>query len=75
MYTATVWWPRVDPDMFRAELGCMQRLACVSIAGSVRMALMAALEVLLSHTPPPTWCHRLRPGPQFQAQRYKSVVW
>jgi hypothetical protein len=35
----------------RAELGCLHRLACISITGSVRMAPKAALEVLFGLLP------------------------
>jgi hypothetical protein len=47
MYVAIVWWPRVGLATVRAELGHLQRLACVSITGSVRTAPAATLEVLL----------------------------
>jgi hypothetical protein len=46
MYVGTVWWMRVGLAMVRAELGCLQRLACVSLS-LVRTAPVTALEVLL----------------------------
>jgi hypothetical protein len=50
-YVAIVWWPRVGLAMVGAELGHMQRLAHVSITGSVRTAPTAAVGILLC---PPT---------------------
>jgi hypothetical protein len=44
---ACMWWPRVGLATVRAELGHLQRLACVSITGVVSMTLMAAPRVLL----------------------------
>jgi hypothetical protein len=73
-----IWWQRVYLDTVKDEFGCMQSLDCVSVARSRRMVPMAALEVPLSHTTPlptsPTWQHRLRPGTELQAHRYRSVV-
>jgi hypothetical protein len=51
MYVAIVWWLRVGLAVVKAELGRLQRLVCVSITGTVRMAPTAALEVLLGFPP------------------------
>jgi hypothetical protein len=47
MYAATVWWQRAGVAMVRADLGHLQRLACVNNTGSVSTAPTDALEVLL----------------------------
>jgi hypothetical protein len=48
---AVVCCLRVGLATVRADLDCLQRLACVSITGSVDTALMAALEILLGLCP------------------------
>jgi hypothetical protein len=46
-YGATVRWPRVRLKTSKAELGKLQRLACLGITGAMRTAPTAALEILL----------------------------
>jgi hypothetical protein len=46
MYAAIVWWPRFGLAKVRAELGCLQRLACLSINEFIRTTPTAALVVV-----------------------------
>jgi hypothetical protein len=50
-YSITVWWPRVKLKASKAELGNLQRLACLSITGATRTTPTAALETLLGLPP------------------------
>jgi hypothetical protein len=46
MYAVIEWWPRVGLLKVRAECGRLQRMACLSITGSVKTTPTAALKVL-----------------------------
>lgn len=46
-YAATVWWPRVKLRTSRAELGKLQRMACLGITGALKTAPIAIIEVIL----------------------------
>ncbi|XP_050298762.1 uncharacterized protein LOC126737762 isoform X1 [Anthonomus grandis grandis] len=50
-YGAIVWWPCTEKAKIRAQLDRIQRLACLSITGSMRTAPTTALETLLSLPP------------------------
>ncbi|XP_050298239.1 uncharacterized protein LOC126737392 isoform X2 [Anthonomus grandis grandis] len=50
-YGAIVWWSRTEKAKIRAQLDRVQRLACLSITGSMRTAATRALETLLSLPP------------------------
>jgi hypothetical protein len=50
-YAATVWWPRIKYGTSRAELGKLQRMACLGITGAMRTAPTAAIEALLGLSP------------------------
>jgi hypothetical protein len=52
-YAATIWWPRVKFKTSQAELGKLQKMACLGITGAMRTAPTAAMEVLLG--PPPAF--------------------
>jgi len=41
-----VWWPRVELGTARTMLERIQRLACLAIAGPVRITPTAAMEIL-----------------------------
>jgi hypothetical protein len=42
-HAATVWWPRVKLKASQAELGKLQRMACLGIARAMRTAQTAAM--------------------------------
>jgi hypothetical protein len=44
-YVATVWWPRVKLKTRQAELGKLQRMACLGIIGALRTTPTTATEV------------------------------
>jgi uncharacterized membrane protein len=46
-YAAVVWWHKVSLTTMMAGLDHLQRLACVSITGSMSMTPTPALEVVL----------------------------
>jgi hypothetical protein len=46
-YAATIWWPRVKLKTSQAELGKLQRMACLGITGAMRTFQTAAMEFLL----------------------------
>jgi hypothetical protein len=50
-YAATIWWPRVKLKTSQAELGKLQRMACLGITGAMRTDPTAAMEVLLGLPP------------------------
>jgi hypothetical protein len=50
-YAAAIWWPRVKFKTSQAELGKLQRMACLGITGAMRTAPTAAMEVLLGLSP------------------------
>jgi hypothetical protein len=50
-YAATIWWPRVTLKTSQGELNKSQRVACLGIAGAMRTAPTAAMEVLLGLPP------------------------
>jgi hypothetical protein len=56
-YAAAVWWPRVKVKTSQAELGKLQRMACLGTTGALRTAPTVAmingnpnLKVLDMHT-------------------------
>jgi hypothetical protein len=50
-YAATIWWPRVKLKISQEELSKLQRMACLGIAGAMRIAPTAAMEVLFGLPP------------------------
>jgi hypothetical protein len=51
LYAATVWWPRVKLKISQVELSKLQRIVCLGITGTMRIAPTAAMEVLLGLPP------------------------
>jgi len=49
-YGSTAWWQRATYNV-RRELSNLQRLACMTITGEMRMAPGAAMKVLLGLPP------------------------
>jgi len=68
VYAAVVWWLRVELGTARTMLECIQRLACLAIAGPIRTTPTAAMEILLGLPPldlyiknvATTSCYRLK---------------
>jgi hypothetical protein len=60
-YAVTICWPKVNLKTSQAELGRLQRMACLGITGAIRTAPTAAMEVLLG-LPHCIWRWRRRSG-------------
>ena len=50
-HAALVWWLKVKQKSTKTQLGRIQRMACLAIAGAMKLTPTAALEVLLNLTP------------------------
>jgi len=50
-YSSTAWRQRVRYNVSRMELSKLQRLACMTITGAMRIAPAAAITVLLGLPP------------------------
>ena len=46
-----VWWPRLDVDCVRKELGEIQRLVCLCVTGAMKTTATAVMEILLDLPP------------------------
>jgi len=51
VYAAVVRWPRVELSTARTMLERTQHLACLAIAGFIRITSTAAMEILLGLPP------------------------
>jgi hypothetical protein len=50
-YAALVWWPKTLQSTAMRKLGKVQRLACLSITGSIKSTPTAAMEALIDLPP------------------------
>ena len=48
-YGSTVWWLRVRKNVSRPELSKLQKSACLTATGAMKLTPMAAVEVLLGN--------------------------
>jgi len=51
VYAVVVWWPHVELSTARTMLEHIQHLACLAIAGFIRITSTAAMEILLGLPP------------------------
>jgi hypothetical protein len=50
-YATTVWWPGVTHKTSRTILNQLQRISCLKLTGAMKMAPIAAIEIILGLLP------------------------
>jgi len=50
LHGALVWWPKVTQKTTKTQLGRIQRMACLTITGAMKMTPTAAMELILNLT-------------------------